>query len=293
MTSHSLSLSSARFSDYMELSKARLVSLVLLSGAVGFYLASPEKMDIPLFLISLLGTAFVAAGSMSLNQWMERREDAEMTRTASRPLPAGRMQPLEALFFGTGIALAGLLILFFAVNTVAVFLAALTLISYLLLYTPMKRKTSLCTIVGAIPGAIPPLIGWASATGNTSFEAWVIFTILFLWQMPHFLAIAWICRKEYGTAGFKMLSVVDPSGTQVGRQIILYSLALLPVSLLPSIVGLTGIIYFFGALGLGVWVSYLSFISSRNLDQKARPFFRTSILYLALLLLLMVVDKTK
>ncbi|HLD50583.1 MAG TPA: heme o synthase [bacterium] len=288
-----LSLSSSRFSDYMELSKARLVSLVLLSGAVGFYLASPAKMDIPLFFVSLLGTAFVAAGSMSLNQWMERREDAEMARTAARPLPAGRMQPSEALFFGSGIALAGLLILFFAVNGTAAFLAALTLVSYLLLYTPMKRKTSLCTIVGAIPGAIPPLIGWASAAGKTSFEAWLIFTILFLWQMPHFLAIAWICRKEYGTAGFKMLSVTDPSGAQVGRQIILYSLALLPVSLLPSLIGLTGKIYFLGALGLGVWVSYLSLTSSRDLDRKARPFFRTSILYLALLLLLMVMDKAK
>ena len=297
-TTHSISISSSRFSDYMELSKARLVSLVLLSAAVGFFLAPrtgpagvAAGMDFPLFFVSLLGTAFVAAGSMSLNQWMERREDAEMKRTAARPLPAGRMQPLEALFFGTGISLAGFLILFFAVNAVAAFLAVLTLISYLLLYTPMKRMTSLCTVVGAIPGAIPPLIGWAAATGKAPFEAWVLFTIIFLWQMPHFLAIAWICRKEYESAGFKMLSVVDPSGAQVGRQIILYSAALLPVSLLPSIFGLTGKIYFFGALGLGAWVCFLSVRSFRSLDQKARPFFRASILYLALLLILMVVDK--
>ena len=291
MTAHSVSLSSARFSDYMELSKARLVSLVLLSAAVGFFLASPAGLDIPLFLVSLAGTACVAAGSMSLNQWMERREDAVMTRTAARPLPAGRMQPSEALLFGAGISLAGLLILFFAVNPVSAFLAALTLVSYLLLYTPMKRKTSLCTLVGALPGALPPLIGWAAATGKTSFEAWLIFTIMFLWQMPHFLAIAWICRKEYQSAGFQMLSVTDPTGVQVGRQIILYAFALLPVSLLPSILGLTGRFYFFGALILGLWVAVLSFKSSRDLDKNARSFFRASILYLACLLLLMVLDK--
>ncbi len=295
MSAHSISLSSARFSDYMELSKARLVSLVLLSAAVGFFLGSPAAagLDLPLFGITLIGTAFVAAGSMSLNQWMERREDAEMKRTAARPLPAGRMQPSEALLFGTGTSLAGLLVLFFAVNAISAFLAVLTLVSYLLLYTPLKRKTSLCTIVGAVPGALPPLIGWAAAAGKTSFEAWLIFTIIFLWQMPHFLAIAWFCRKEYASAGFQMLSVEDPTGSQVGRQIILYSLALLPVSLLPSIIGLTGYVYFFGALILGAWVSFLSFTSSRNLDQKARVFFRASILYLALLEILMVLDKSK
>ena len=275
----------------MELSKARLVSLVLLSMAVGFFLGSPAGMDMPLFFVALFGTAFVAAGSMSLNQWMERREDAQMSRTAARPLPAGRMQPSEALLFGIGTSMAGLLILFFAVNSVSAFLAALTLVSYLLLYTPLKRKTSLCTVVGALPGAIPPLIGWAAATGKTPFEAWLLFTIIFLWQMPHFLAIAWICRREYESAGFKMLSVTDPTGGQVGRQIILYSLALLPVSLLPSIIGLTKSFYFFGALILGAWISYLSITGSRDLDRRARPFFRASILYLALLLILMVADK--
>ena len=275
----------------MELSKARLVSLVLLSMAVGFFLGSPAGMDMPLFLVSLFGTAFVAAGSMSLNQWMERYEDAGMPRTAGRPIPAGRMQPSEALLFGIGTSMAGLLILFFAVNSVSAFLAALTLVSYLLLYTPLKRKTSLCTVVGALPGAIPPLIGWAAATGKTPFEAWLLFTIIFLWQMPHFLAIAWICRREYESAGFKMLSVTDPTGGQVGRQIILYSLALLPVSLLPSIIGLTKSFYFFGALILGAWISYLSITGSRDLDRRARPFFRASILYLALLLILMVADK--
>ena len=291
MTTHSLSLSSARFSDYMELSKARLVSLVLLSMAVGFFLASPGKMDFPLFLVSLLGTAFVAVGSMSLNQWMEWREDSEMPRTAGRPIPAGRMRPAEALLFGAGTSLAGLLILFFAVNVISAFLASLTLLSYLLLYTPLKRKTSLCTIVGALPGALPPLIGWAAATGKTSFEGWLIFTIIFLWQMPHFLAIAWLYRKDYASAGFCMLSVTDPSGKQVSRQILLYSLALLPVSLLPPVLGILGPLYFFGALLFGLGFIAVSIESLKGLDPKAGLLFRGSILYLSALLILMVLDK--
>ncbi len=291
MITNALVFSRAKLADYLELTKPRLVSLVILSAFVGFFLGSKGPLDAFLLLTSLLGTGLVAGGSMCLNQWMERGEDARMNRTASRPLPSGRIQPAEAFFFGTALSLAGTFLLYFAVNLSAAVLAVLTTLSYLLLYTPLKRKTSLCTIVGAVPGALPPLIGWAAAQGRTSYESWLLFALLFLWQMPHFLAIAWIYRKEYAAAGFQMLSVIDPSGAQVGRQIVLYSLALLPVSLLPTAAGITGSLYFFGALGLGIFFVTQGVLSLKNLDAKARSLFRNSILYLTLLLVLMVLDK--
>lgn len=291
MITNALVFSTAKAADFLELTKPRLVSLVLLSTFVGFFLGSQGPIDASLLFVCFLGTGFVAGGSMSLNQWMERGEDARMSRTASRPLPSGRIQPTEAFFFGIALSLLGVLLLYFSVNLSTAVLAILTTLSYLLLYTPLKRKTSLCTIVGAVPGALPPLIGWAAAQGRTSYESWLLFAILFLWQMPHFLAIAWIYRKEYAAAGFRMLSVVDPSGAQVSRQIVLYSLALLPVSLLPATIGMTGTLYFFGALGLGIFFVGQGILSLQNLDTKARSLFRDSILYLTLLLVLMVLDK--
>ena len=291
MISQALSFSRARVRDYLELAKPRLVSLVLLSAAVGFFLASRGPVDVPLLLATFFGTAFVAAGSMTLNQWMEREEDARMIRTAARPLPAGRLQPAEALVFGIVLSLCGLAVLFWTVNPVSALLAALTLASYLFLYTPLKRKTTLCTIVGAVPGALPPLIGCAAVQGRPSFEAWILFAVIFLWQMPHFLAIAWLYRDDYAAAGFRMLSVDDPAGRQVGRQIILYSLALLPASLLPSAAGLTGPVYFLTALVLGIGFIALAFRSAGRMAQNARPLFRASVIYLALLLVLMVLDK--
>lgn len=283
--------SAARFRDYMELTKPRLVSLVLLSAAVGFFLAEPADFHPWLLAHMLLGTLLVAAGSMTLNQWMERHEDAKMIRTSHRPLPAGRLLPAEALIFGVLLSAAGLFILSLLQSPAPCLLAAITLFSYLLLYTPLKRKTSLCTIVGALPGALPVLIGWTAAAGRPSFQGWVLFFILFLWQMPHFLAIAWLYRHEYANAGFSMLSVTDPDGRQVGRQIVLYSLALLPVSLLPAMVGMTGMFYFFSAFILGIVLAGLAVKGVSQLDQKARPLFRASVLYLAALLILMVLDK--
>lgn len=283
--------SPARFKDYLELAKIRLVSLSLFSAVVGYYLAAPEPMNVSRLFVTLIGTALVAAGSMSLNQWMEIAEDARMNRTAGRPLPAGRLYPREALVFGMILSVLGILILYFAVNRGSALLAMITLVSYVLVYTPLKKITSLCTIVGAIPGAVPPLIGWAAVTGKPSFEAWVLFTIIFFWQMPHFLAIAWMCRKEYEAAGFRMLSVEDPQGTQVARQMVLYASALLPVSLMPSLVGLTGRLYFFCALGAGVFFVILILTSMKNIDSKARGIFRASILHLTLLLILMMIDK--
>ncbi len=291
MTTQTVSFSNSRLADYVGLMKMRLVSLVLLSMVVGFFLASRGPVDIPLLFISLFGTGLVAAGSMTLNQWMERAPDFKMLRTATRPLPASRLQPTEALIFGIVLSAAGIAILFFAVNLSAAVLAGITLVSYLLCYTPLKKKTSLCTIVGAIPGAVPPLIGWAAAAGKTSYQAWILFAILFLWQMPHFLAIAWLYRKDYAAAEFRMLSVEDPSGVQLGRQIVLYSLALLPVSLAPSVLHMTGFIYFVGALLLGIGFVVLGLVSLKKINQRARLLFRFSILYLALLLILMVLDR--
>lgn len=290
MTSFAFSAARARAAEYLELTKMRLVSLVLLSTAVGFFLGG-RHFDGILFAISLAGTGLVAAGSMALNQWWERREDAQMARTMNRPLPASKLSPAEAFWFGIILSAAGLALLYSQVNFETAFLAGLTLVTYVLFYTPLKKTTSLSTIVGAVPGALPPLIGWAAAAGTTSFEAWLLFAIIFLWQMPHFLAIAWLYRKDYAAAGFKMLSVTDPSGRQVSRQILLYSLALLPVSLLPSALGLLGLLYFLGALLFGLGFIALSVESLKNLDQKAGVLFRASILYLSGLLLLMVLDK--
>ena len=287
------SLAKSRFLDYFELTKPRLVWLVMLSAMVGFFMGTKEELNISLLLLTLFGTAMVAAGSMAVNQWMEKREDACMARTAGRPLPAGRLNAWEALFFGLGLGAAGLMVLALGVNTISFFLAAMTFGIYLILYTPLKKKTSLCTVIGAVPGALPPLIGWSAASGGApSLPAWIIFMIIFLWQMPHFLAIAWLCRKEYARAGFAMLSVEDPTGIRVGRQIILYSLLLLPVSLLPTFFGLTGPVYFFAALILGSVFLGAGIYSLRQMDEKARLLFRVSVLYLFFLLIFMVADKT-
>lgn len=282
----------ARVWDYLELAKPRVVSLVLLSTAVGFFLASPRPINFSVLFHALFGTALVAAGAMALNQWMERDRDGLMARTENRPLPARRMQPSEALSFAVLLTAAGLAVLAGLQHSGAAMLAFLTLASYVFAYTPLKSKTSLCTIVGALPGALPTLIGWTAAAGRPSYEGWILFFILFLWQMPHFLAIAWIYREEYAAARFCMLSVSDPDGRCVARQILLYSLALLPVSLLPTLAGQTGLLYFLTALVLGAGFIALGATGLKRLDQNAPLLFRASLVYLTLLLVLMVVDKT-
>ena len=276
--------------DYFELTKPRPVLLVIFSTAAGFLLATQKSLDLARFSSTLLGTVLVAAGAMTLNQWMERDQDGCMPRTASRPLPAGRVRPLEAFIFGAVLAIAGFFFLWSRVNATSALLAGLTLGVYLLIYTPLKKKTSLCTLVGAIPGALPPLIGW-SAAGELTPAAWVLFVILFLWQMPHFLAIAWMYRKEYAAARFSVLSVQDPVGDQVGRQILLYSLALIPVSLLPTLYGMTGIFYFFAALGFGIYFVSLGLTGLKQMDKAARLLFRTSVFHMSFLLILMIIDK--
>jgi len=277
--------------DYFELTKPRLVSLVLLSTTVGFYLAYPAGISSFSFVLTLIATAFVAGGSMALNQFLEREADAKMIRTQTRPLPSGRLKPSEALLFGLITSISGFILFIFFVNLTSALLAFLTWASYLFIYTPLKSRTSLSTIIGAIPGALPPMIGFAGASGTINFHSFLLFMIIFFWQLPHFLAIAWMYRTDYARAEQPILSVVDREGKFVARQMILNMCALMPVSLLPTIFGLTGIVYFFGAFVLGLCFAAVIIFSANNLDLRARFVLRASIVYLAALLILMVIDK--
>ena len=277
-----------------ELVKARLTVLVLLTTLVGLYLGMQGPMDYLLMVHTLLGTALVAGGASALNQLLERDHDALMRRTASRPLPSGRMTPEAVLFFGAMISAAGLVYLAVAVNPITSFLGAITLVSYLFLYTPLKRVTSLNTAVGAIPGALPPLMGWTAARGQINGEGWALFAILFFWQLPHFLAIAWMYRDEYARAGYAMLPVVDPNGERTARQTVCHTLGLLPVSLFPFLFKMVGPVYCLGALVLGLMFLGFAIAFSRHMTQaRARHLFYASIIYLPLLLGLMVLDKIK
>ena len=277
--------------DYFELIKPRLVSLVLLSTTVGFYLANPVGINSLSFLITLIATAFVAGGSMALNQFLEREADAKMIRTQTRPLPSGRLEPNQALLFGLVTSALGFFIFIFFVNLTSTLLAFLTWASYLFVYTLLKSKTSLSTIIGAVPGALPPMIGWAGANGAVNFHGFLLFMIIFFWQLPHFLAIAWMYRADYARVGQPILSVVDREGKFVARQMILNMCALMPVSLLPTIFGLTGIVYFFGAFVLGLCFAVTIIFAASHLDLRARYVLRASVVYLAALLMLMVIDK--
>ncbi|MGI8965884.1 MAG: heme o synthase [Limisphaerales bacterium] len=277
-----------------ELIKARLTFLVLLTTFVGFYLGARGPVDYFLMFHILLGTALVAGGASALNQLLEHKHDAQMRRTEDRPLPSGRLQPDFVLIFGGLCSAIGLLYLAFAVNALTSLLGALTLCSYLFVYTPLKRITSLNTAIGAIPGALPPLMGWTAARGEISIEGWSLFAILFFWQLPHFLAIAWIYRDDYARAGYVMLPSIDPDGLRTGRQAVSHTLGLLPISLAPFLFHLVGPIYFFGALILGLGYLWCAIQFSRQLTvARARQLFFASILYLPLLLGLMVFDKLK
>jgi len=240
----------------------------------------------------LIGTGLVSGGASAFNHVFERRLDAKMRRTANRPLPTGRVQPDVALLFATSLAITGLAELALAVNWVSALLGAIALVGYSFVYTPLKRVSSLATVWGAVPGAIPPMIGWAAATGSVDTGAWILFGILFFWQMPHFLAIAWLCREDYGRAELPMLPVSDPSGLQTGRQVILYGAALLPMSLMPSVLGLTGAFYFVGALAASL--AYLGFciaFALKPVNRLARKLMFASILYLPAVLAVMVLDR--
>jgi len=281
--------------DYWTLTKPEVNFLIVISTLAGFYLASPAgHLRLALLVHTVLGTLLVASGTGTLNQYIERRYDANMRRTARRPLPAGRLAPLPACWFGILLSIAGGLYLALAVNGLASFLAVLTLVSYLLLYTPLKRKTPFCTVIGALPGAMPPLIGWAGARGSLSLEAWVLYAILFLWQFPHFLAIAWMYREDYNRAGYQMLPLGDRKGNSMAWQVMLFLIALLPVSLIPSFLGLEGVAYFVGTLVLGLgFLFYGARLALDRSNSLARRVVLASVVYLPLVYALAVIDKVK
>lgn len=278
--------------DVLTLVKARLSLMVLVTTLVGFLLGWRGPMDWGLLSATLLGTALCAAGASALNQWWERDLDARMKRTRNRPLPARRMHPSDALLCGAACSIAGIVLLAGFTNSRAAFLAFATIAIYILVYTPMKRISSLNTLVGAIPGALPPLIGWLAARGSYQLEGCLLFAVLWFWQMPHFLAIAWMYREDYAGAGCIMLPAKDPDGTMTARQAVLYSLCLLMVTLIQGLIGLNLPIYFFGALVLGTAFAAFAvkFLVSRE-GGSARQLFLVSILYLPLLLGLLVATR--
>jgi protoheme IX farnesyltransferase len=279
---------------FSDLVKARLTTLVLLTSAVGFYLGENGAINWVLFFNTLAATALVAAGASALNQLLEREYDAKMRRTQSRPLPSGRLQPTTVAIFGGVTSVAGLVYLALAVNLLTSVLGAVTLVSYLFIYTPLKRVTWLNTLIGAVPGALPPLMGWTAARGELSGEGWALFAILFFWQLPHFFAIAWMYRDEYAKAGFKMLSNVDADGKRTAEQSVSNTLALLAVSLCPFVFKMAGTTYLVGAIILGAGFLFCAIQSSRQLTlPRAKQLFFASNIYLPLLLALMVWDKLK
>ena len=281
-----------RLAAYYELTKPRITFLIVLTSAAGFAMASPAQTDYWAMLSAMFGIALLSSGIATLNQYLERDLDGLMRRTADRPLPTGKLYPWEALVFGLGLTVTAELYLATIVNPLTALLGLTVIAGYLFGYTPLKTKTSLSTLVGAFPGAVPPLIGWTAARGEIGIEAWVLFAILFLWQFPHFLAIAWMYREDYARAGILMLPVVEPDGRVTGQQIVMYTLMLLPVSILPTLLGMAGYIYLGGALLLGVLFLYFSiraaFSQSR---QQARRLLLASVVYLPLLFILMVLDR--
>lgn len=284
---------SVRLADLKEMTKPGITLMVVLTAGLGFLLAEGEIFSsFWLLLHTLLGTGLVSGGASVLNQVLERDSDALMRRTADRPLPGGRLDPDAALFFGVLLSVIGLLELALAVNLLTALLGAVALAGYVFVYTPMKRVSSLATVIGAIPGAIPPMMGWSAVKNDVDLAAWVLFGILFFWQLPHFLAIAWLCREDYARGGFPMLPVLDPEGTRTGRQTILYGAALIPVSLLPSLLGLMGAVYFVGALAFGL--AYLGFafgFARSRSNPGARRLMLASLVYFPALLLVMLLDR--
>jgi len=277
---------------YVVLTKPDVTFLVVITTVAGFYLGSTGPMEWLRLLQTLCGTLLVAGGTAALNQYIERDMDSVMRRTAARPLPSGILQPNEVLMFGVATIVAGTLWLALAINALAALLALATSVSYLAAYTPLKTRTTLATAVGAIPGALPPLIGWAAARGSLSGGAWVLFTILFVWQFPHFMAIAWMYREDYGRAGIQMLPVVDPSGDKTYRVILVTSALLIPISLLPAVVGINGIAYFFGAFVLGMLLLQVSCWANRaRTNVRAKWLMHATVAHIPLLLVWMILDK--
>jgi heme o synthase len=294
MKSDAIALPAARSraTDFVALAKPRLNLLVVASALAGYVMAGGEILDAIRVVCTVAGTALVAGGASAFNQVIERVPDSLMRRTRMRPVPDGRLQPFESVAFGLVLSVIGLTVLATEVNLLSAAVALATLLTYALIYTPLKRRTSFATVIGAIPGALPPVIGWAAARGSLSQGAWVLFAIVFLWQLPHFLAIAWIFRDDYARAGFPMLPVVEPDGLSTGRQSIVYAAALVPLSLAPTLIGLAGRLYFAGALLLSLAFLYLAFRFARSRTvADARTLFFGSIIYLPVLWIVMIANK--
>jgi protoheme IX farnesyltransferase len=283
----------SRAADYVTLAKPRLNLLVVASTLVGYVMGDGEMADVLRVVAMVGGTALVAGGASAFNQVFERRTDALMRRTRLRPMADGRMSPQDASLYAAVLSLAGLAALAVFVNILSALVALATLVSYAAIYTPLKLRTSFSTVIGAIPGALPPVIGWAAATNGLGRGAWILFGILFLWQLPHFLAIAWIYREDYARAGFPMLPVIEPDGRSTARQSVLYAAALLPLSLAPTLVGITTTFYFVAALvlTLGFLALTLQFARTRSVADARRVFFG-SIVYLPILWVLMIAGRT-
>lgn len=277
---------------YVDLTKPRITFLIVLTAAAGFCLGARSGVDYLTLFHAMFGIALLSSGIATLNQFMERDLDRLMRRTQARPLPSGKLAPVEALIFGVLLTLVAEIYLALATNPLTALLGLSVVAGYLFCYTPLKTRSTLSTFVGAFPGAMPPLMGWTAASGHMSAGALVLFAILFLWQFPHFLAIAWMYKEDYGRAGIRMLPVVEPEGRVTAQQIVAYTLMLLPVSLLPTLIGISGNVYFFGALVLGLLFLYSSlraaFSKSR---QQARRLLLASVLYLPLLFVLMVLNQ--
>jgi heme o synthase len=292
-TASAVQAAPSRSADLVALAKPRLNLLVVVSAVAGYVMASGDTHDVWRLLFMIVGTGLVAGGASVFNQALEREPDALMQRTRLRPLPDGRLATREAWAFGIILTVVGLAMLAIGANLLSALVALATTASYALVYTPLKRRSSFSTVIGAIPGALPPVIGWAAALDELSQGAWVLFGIVFLWQLPHFLAIAWIYRDDYARAGFPMLPVIEPDGRSTARQVVIYSLALLPVSLAPAAIGMTGALYFAGALVLTLAFLGLAvrFALSRSIPDARRLFFG-SIIYLPLLWMLMIANRS-
>ncbi len=277
--------------DYIELTKPRITWLIAMSTAIGYYFGHTGSWSLWAVVNTMMGTALIASGTAALNQWYERDADARMRRTQMRPLPSGRLTPTQAFLFGVGLAVAGGLELGFGVNWLSAGLGIATLASYLFIYTPLKQKTWWSTTIGAFPGAMPPLIGFAAAANKLTAEALVLGAILFLWQFPHFYAIAWMYREDYSRAGIRMLPVVEPDGESTARQILIYSILLIPISILPKWMGMTGTVYMIGAIAMGLLFLYSGIrVSLDRTKVRARRVLLTSVVYLPVLYALMVLD---
>lgn len=282
----------SRLDDWVELTKPRITVMVVVTAGIGVLLAAQAAPSWRLLFHALVGTWLIAAGSAAINHVLERDSDARMTRTRMRPLPTGRLTPWPATVFGVLLAGLGAFQLAHRVNGLTALLGLVAFFAYVAVYTPLKRRTALATLVGAVPGAIPPMMGWTAVTGRLDAGAWILFALLFLWQLPHFLAIAWMCREDYGRAGFPMLPVLHPDGRSTARQMVLYSAALIPVSLGPSALGLTGASYFVGALLLGTAFLGVCLQFSRSISERAaRRVLLASVAYLPGVLAAMVIDR--